>query len=130
MLPKVQKKLQANSLLQKGTWAYVGSPSEASERYFYWTSVNTNHVGAGKKIPVIISTADGKYYVSDSTTAKRTGSGPSYVAISGHLTQADNKKIIANGQKYDSLQKAYDAYEKELTDGEYQQYKNTLQQLE
>ena len=127
MLPKVQKKLQANSLLQKGTWAYVGSPSEASERYFYWTSVNTNHVGAGKKIPVIISTADGKYYVSDSTTAKRTGSGPSYVAISGHLTQADNKKIIANGQKYNTLQEAYDAYEKELTDGEYQQYKNTLQ---
>ena len=78
-------------------------------------------------IPVIISTADGKYYVSESTTADRTGSGPSYVAISGHLTQADNKKIIANGQKYDSLQEAYDAYEKELTDGNYKQYKNTLQ---
>lgn len=127
MLPKVQKKLQANSLLQKGTWAYVGSPSKDSERYFYWTSVNTNEVGADKKIPVIISTADGKYYVSESTTAARKGSGPSYVAISGHLTQADNKKIIANGQKYDSLQKAYDAYEKELTEGKYQKYKNTLQ---
>ena len=49
------------------------------------------------------------------------------MAISGHLTQVDNKKIIADGQKYDSLQKAYDAYEKELTDGEYQKYKNTLQ---
>lgn len=127
MLPKVQANLQANSLLQKGTWAYVGSPSEAPERYFYWTSVDTNKVGAGKKIPVIISTADGKYYVSESTTAARTGSGPSYVAISGHLTQADNKKIIANGQKYNTLQEAYDAYEKELTEGNYQQYKNTLQ---
>ena len=127
MLPKVKEKLQANSLLQKGTWAYVGSPSEASERYFYWTSVDTNKVGAGQKIPVIISTADGKYYVSDSTTADLTGSGPSYVAISGHLTQADNKKIIANGQKYNTLQEAYDAYEKELTEGNYQQYKNTLQ---
>lgn len=127
MLPKVKEKLPANSLLQKGTWAYVGSPSNAPERYFYWTSVDTNEVGAGQKIPVIISTADGKYYVSESTTANRTGSGPSYVAISGHLTQADNKKIIANGQKYDSLQEAYDAYEKELTEGNYQQYKNTLQ---
>lgn len=127
MLPKVKANLQANSLLQKGTWAYVGSPSKDSERYFYWTSVDTNAVGAGKKIPVIISTADGKYYVAESTTADRTGSGPPYVAISGHLTQADNKKIIANGQKYDSLQEAYDAYEKELTDGEYQKYKNTLQ---
>ena len=127
MLPKVQANLQANSLLQKGTWAYVGSPSKASERYFYWTSVDTNEVGAGKKIPVIISTADGKYYVSESITADRKGSGPSYVAISGHLTPADNKKIIADGQKYNTLQEAYDAYEKELTEGNYQQYKNTLQ---
>ena len=127
MLPKVQEKLPANSLLQKGTWAYVGSPSEAPERYFYWTSVDTNKVGVGQKIPVIISTADGKYYVAESTTAERTGKESSYVAISGHLTQADNKKIIANGQKYGSLQEAYDAYEKELTDGEYQKYKNTLQ---
>lgn len=127
MLPKVKAKLQANSLLQKGTWAYVGSPLKAPERYFYWTSVDTNHVGADQKIPVIISTADGNYYVSESTTADRTGNGPPYVAISGHLTPADNKKIIAKGQKYDSLQKAYDAYEKELTDGKYKQYKNTLQ---
>ena len=127
MLPKVKAKLQANSLLQKGTWAYVGSPSNASERYFYWTSLDTNAVGAGQKIPVIISTADRKYYVAESTTAERTGNGPPYVAISGHLTQADYKKIIAKGQEYDSLQAAYDAYEKELTDGEYQRYKNTLQ---
>ena len=127
MLPKVQEKLPANSLLQKGTWAYVGSPSVAPERYFYWTSVDTNKVGAGQKIPVIISTADGKYYVSESTTAERTGKGSSYVAISGHLTQADYKEIIAKGQAYGSLQAAYDAYEKELTDGKYKQYKNTLQ---
>ena len=86
-----------------------------------------NEVGAGKKIPVIISTAAGKYYVSESTTADRKGSGSSYVAISGHLTQADYKKIIADGQNYNTLQEAYDAYEKELTDGKYKQYKNTLQ---
>ncbi|MFR3699168.1 MAG: hypothetical protein ACLTWZ_12165 [Coprococcus sp.] len=49
------------------------------------------------------------------------------MAISGHLTQADYKKIIADGQNYNTLQEAYDAYEKELTDGEYQKYKNTLQ---
>ena len=127
MLPKVKEKLPANSLLQKGTWAYVGSPSKASERYFYWTSVDTNKVGAGQKIPVVISTADGNYYVSESTTANRTGSGSPYVAISDHLTQVDYKKIIADGQEYNTLQEAYDAYEKELTDGKYKQYKNTLQ---
>lgn len=127
MLPKVKEKLPANSLLQKGTWAYVGSPSKASERYFYWTSVDTNKVGAGQKIPVVISTADGNYYVSESTTANRTGSGSPYVAISDHLTQVDYKKIIADGQEYNTLQEAYDAYEKELTDRKYKQYKNTLQ---
>lgn len=84
----------------------MGSPSEAPERYFYWTSVDTNNVGAGQKIPVIISTADGKYYVSESTTANRKGNGPPYVAISGHLTPVGNQNIIANGQKYDSLQNA------------------------
>ena len=120
-------KLPSNCLLQKVTCSYLLSPSEAPERYFYWTSVDTNKVGAGQKIPVIISTADGKYYVAESTTAERTGKESSYVAISGHLTQADNKKIIAKGQEYGSLQEAYDAYEKELTDGRYKQYKNTLQ---
>ena len=55
------------------------------------------------------------YYVSESTTADRKGSGSSYVAISGHLTQAEYKKIIADGQNYNTLQEAYDAYEKELT---------------
>ena len=49
------------------------------------------------------------------------------MAISGHLTQANYKKIIADGQEYNTLQEAYDAYEKELTDGKYKQYKNTLQ---
>ena len=49
------------------------------------------------------------------------------MAISDHLTQVDYKKIIADGQEYNTLQEAYDAYEKELTEGNYQQYKNTLQ---
>ena len=32
-----------------------------SERYLFWTSVDTDKVGANKQIPVIISTADGKF---------------------------------------------------------------------
>lgn len=46
------------------------------KRALLWTSVNTDVVGANQKIPVIVCTADNKYYVAESTTAKRTGYGP------------------------------------------------------
>ena len=57
-----------NSLLQQPdcTWAYLGNGKDGQEakRYLFWTSLNTDKVGAGKSIPVIIQTGDGKYYVS------------------------------------------------------------------
>ena len=63
MVNKVNKEIQAegNNLLQYGTWAYLGSPSKDSSRYLFWTSIDTNQVGAGKKIPVIVSKADGGF---------------------------------------------------------------------
>lgn len=61
-----------NSLLQQGdcTWAFLGDGREGqnAKRYLFWTSFNTNKVGAGKQIPVLIQTGDGKYYVSETTT--------------------------------------------------------------
>ena len=39
------------------------------KRALLWTSVNTDVVGANQKIPVIVCTADNKYYVAESTTA-------------------------------------------------------------
>lgn len=77
-----------NSLLQQPdcTWAYLGSGKDGQEakRYLFWTSLNTDKVGAGKSIPVIIQTGDGKYYVSETTTGKRNGKN--YVTISESLT--------------------------------------------
>ena len=81
-----------------------------------------------KNIPVIIYTADGKYYISESTTAIRNNKGATYVTIAKHLTPKEHKDMLAKGQKYNSLQEAYDAYEKELTGGKYQDYKDTLPQ--
>lgn len=47
-----------NSLLQQDdcTWAYLGDGRDRHEadRYLFWTSLNTDKVGAGKEIPVII----------------------------------------------------------------------------
>ena len=128
MVSKIVDKMESDSLLKRGTWAFYGNPSKASKRCMIWTSANTNEVGEGKKIPVIICTADNKFYVSESTTAKRVGYGPDYIAIAGHLNASVRTEIEGAAKKYDSLQDAYNAYEKLLTEGDYKQYKDTLPQ--
>lgn len=101
-----------NSLLQQEgcTWAYLGNGKDGQEtnRYLFWTSLNTDTVGVGKKIPVIIQTGDGKYYVSETTTGQR--SNKSYVTVSEALNADGYKKILRNGSKYPTLEAAYDAY--------------------
>lgn len=118
------KKLN-NSLLQQPecTWAYLGSGHEdkAANRYLFWTSLDTDKVGAGKTIPVLIQTGDGRYYVSKTTTGERTTKeGKKYVAVSDHLYNSSQyKKVLDNGSKYNSLTDAYDAYLKALADPKY-----------
>lgn len=114
------KKLD-NSLLQQPdcTWAYLGDGRDRQEanRYLFWTSLNTDKVGAGNSIPVIIQTGDGKYYVSETTTGQRNGKD--YVTISKSLTPNQYKQTLKNGEKYSSLEAAYDAYLKALADSKY-----------
>lgn len=110
-----------NSLLQQPdcTWAYLGNGKDGQEanRYLFWTSLNTDKVGAGNKIPVIIQTGDGKYYVSETTTGKRNGKN--YVTISKSLTPSQYKQTLKNGEEFSSLEAAYDAYLKALGDSKY-----------
>lgn len=110
-----------NSLLQQPdcTWAYLGDGRDRHEadRYLFWTSLNTDTVGAGKEIPVIIQTGDGKYYVSETKTGTRKGKN--YVTISESLTRNQYKQILENGEQYPSLEEAYDAYLKALGDSKY-----------
>ena len=113
-----------NSLLQQPdcTWAFLGSGKEGQDanRYLFWTSLNTNDVGAGKNIPVIIQTGDGKYYVSETTTGQRTKNGKTYVAVSQSLiSQSQYKEILKNGEPFSSLEAAYDAYLKALGNSKY-----------
>ena len=126
MLPSVRSKIKKDSLLNNGTWAYLGSASVKSKRYLFWTSVNTDAVGANQKIPVIMSTADGRFYVSETTTAVRNNKGVSYVTIAEHLTYTNHQQLINAGTKYATLKDAYDAYAKLVTEGKYQNYKDTL----
>lgn len=111
-----------NSLLQQPdcTWAYLGDGRDRHEadRYLFWTSLDTDKVGARQKIPVIIQTGNGNYYVSETTTGTRKGK--KYVTISESLTtQSQYKEILKNGEQYSSLEEAYDAYLKALGDSKY-----------
>jgi len=111
-----------NSLLQQDdcTWAYLGNGRDGHEadRYLFWTSLDTNKVGAGKEIPVIIQTGNGNYYVSETTTGKRNGKD--YVTVSKSLiTQNQYKEILKNGKEFSTLEDAYDAYLKALGDSKY-----------
>lgn len=110
-----------NSLLQQPncTWAYLGDGRKGKEanQYLFWTSLNTNEVGPGQKIPVIIKTGNGNYYVSETTTGTRKGK--KYVTISESLTPNQYKQTLKDGEKFSSLEEAYDAYLKALGDSEY-----------
>ncbi len=123
------KKLD-NSLLQQKdcTWAYLGNGKDGREadRYLFWTSLNTNTVGAGKNIPVIIQTGDGKYYVSETTTGQR--SGKSYVTVSKSLGAGGYKQILRNGNEYPTLKAAYDAYLAALNSSKYDSLRKTAQE--
>lgn len=119
-----------NSLLQQKdcTWAYLGNGKDGQDanRYLFWTSLNTNEVGVGKNIPVIIQTGDGKYYVSETTTGQR--SGKSYVTVSVSLGADGYKKILDKGNKYPTLEAAYDAYLAALNSSTYASLRKTAQE--
>ena len=130
MLKELQPSINKNSLLNYGTWAYLGDARpDFRHTYLFWTSVNTDEVGAGEKIPVIISTDKGTFYISETTTAKRLAKNPpkEYVAIADHISNYKGFDNYTNSTKYETLEEAYAAYSK-LVDEKYSEYKNTLPQ--
>lgn len=130
MVPKVEQQIKSDSLLKNGTWAFLGSSTNKSNRYLFWTSVdvNTKAVGAGKQIPVIVSSADGGFYISETITATRVNNGQKYVAIADHINSYSTfKEYTKDKTKYETLAEAYAAYKKQVEDDKrFQQYKNTL----
>lgn len=131
MIKELKPGIKENSLLSYGTWAYLGDARPAFRKtYLFWTSVDTNKVGAGNPIPVIISAETGGFYISETKTATRKIKDSSqkyveYVAIADHISDFTN---YTKGKKYETLEDAYAAYSK-LVDEQYPDYKNTLPQL-
>ena len=128
MVPKVKEQIGSDSLLNNGTWAFLGSSTNKSNRYLFWTSVDTNAVDAGKQIPVIVSSADGGFYISETITATRVNNGQKYVAIADHINSYSTfKEYTKDKTKYNTLAEAYAAYKEQVEDNaKYTQYKDTL----
>ena len=128
MVPLVEKEMRSDSLLKNGTWAFLGSSTNESNRYLFWTSVDTNAVGAGKQIPVIVSSANGDFYISETTTATRVNNGQKYVAIVDHIySYSTFKEYTKDKTRYNTLAEAYAAYKKQVNENaKYTEYKNTL----
>ena len=128
MVPKVVEQMGNDSLLKNGTWAFLGSSTNESNRYLFWTSVDTDAVGAGKQIPVIVSRASGGYYISETITATRVNNGQKYVAIVDHIySYSTFMEYTKDKTKYNTLAEAYAAYKKQVEDDKrFQQYKDTL----
>ena len=128
MVPKVVEQMGNDSLLKNGTWAFLGSSTNESNRYLFWTSVDTDAVGAGKQIPVIVSRASGGYYISETITATRVNNGQKYVAIVDHIySYSTFMEYTKDKTKYNTLAEAYAAYKEQVeNDVRFQPYKNTL----
>ena len=135
-VPSIEAELAKmnNSLLQQSdcTWAFLGDgrKEQSSKRYLFWTSLDTDKVGAGKQIPVLIQTGDGKYYVSETTTGQRTDKkGATYVAVSKSLfvnQYTDQyKKVLDAGTEYPTLEAAYDAYKTALNNEKYDEVRGS-----
>ncbi len=127
MVPKVKEQIGSDSLLNKGTWAFLGSSTNKSNRYLFWTSVDTDAVGASKKIPVIVSSANGGFYISKTITATRSNKVKNYVAITDHINSYSSFQTYTTGERYKTLTEAYSAYKKQVNDNaEFTKYKDTL----
>lgn len=125
-IPAIQQEIDKldNSLLQQTdcTWAYLGFKRRTVEEqkkscYLLWTSLNTNEVGGGKQIPVLIQTGDGTYYVSETTTHQRWRNNQKYVTVSERMP--DYKELLSSDMAYPTLEAAYDAYIAALNNEKY-----------
>ncbi len=132
MKKEIEKYMSESSLLKYGTWAFLADPknslnSSTPYSYVFWTCVDTNEVGVGFNIPIIIAKPNGTYCISDSTTAKRNNKYVGdYVAIADHIPSKNYYGPYVNGKtEYATLEEAYKAYEK-YVEQEYPEYKNDL----
>ena len=133
MVPKVgeRSRLGSDSLLNKGTWAFLAQFHEQEQPLFV-VDIGTilRPSVRAKQIPVIVSPASGGFDIF-----RNDRRDPSSTAAKNMLrlrTDIDSYKHL-QGQyttdktKYETLAEAYAAYKKQVEDDvRFQQYKDTL----
>lgn len=115
---EVKKHLEGTLLDQKDcSWGYYGDAT-TNKDYLFWSSVNINDssMKAGDTVPVIIVTPDKKYYIAETKVVKKKD-GYNVLAEGNSYTNYINK-LNAN-DAYSSLETAYSAYEKKVSQGPY-----------
>lgn len=130
MLPNLTQLIGDGSLLKCGSWAFLGDGrnKKQANRYLFWTAVDITKESADKRVPIIVQTGDGKYYISESTTAWRPNQyKKTYVAVADHIDPADYKNYL-KGTQYGNLAEAYAAYE-ETVARDYPNYKGYLDKI-
>ena len=125
MVPKVQEKIEKNSLLSTGTWDFRKIPDEKPGRYLFWTSVNVNNYPAGTQVPALVSKEGGGFYITTMTVTTSKKDGKSYNVIGNGITNKRTLSPYIQGTEYDTLEKAYAAYEA-LVKTKFSEYADTL----
>lgn len=126
MLQEVKNELADNSLLNNGSWAFLGDlrPTSYKCMYLFWTSVDISDK-ENQIVPIIVSKKDGGYYISKTLVQKRANKGKEYMVLGNEIGNYNGFNSYTTGTKYGSLEEAYAAYEKEVNKN-YKQYKDTL----
>lgn len=125
MVPKVQEKIEKNSLLSTGTWDFRKIPDEKPGRYLFWTSVNVNNYPAGTQVPALVSKEGGGFYITTMTVTTSKKDGKSYNVIGNGITNKRTLSPYIQGTEYDTLEDAYAAYA-DMVNSKYPEYADTL----
>ena len=125
MVPKVQEKIEKNSLLSTGTWDFRKIPDEKPGRYLFWTSVNVNNYPAGTQVPALVSKEGGGFYITTMTVTTSKKDGKSYNVIGNGITNKRTLSPYIQGTEYDTLEDAYAAYA-DMVKKDFPGYETTL----
>ena len=124
MLQDVKNQLADDSLLNNGSWTFLGDIKTSSYKcmYLFWTSVDISDK-ENQTVPIIVSKKGGGYYISQALVQKRTNKGKEYMVLGNEIINYKGFNSYTTGTEYGSLEDAYAAYEKEVN----KNYSNNLQ---
>ena len=110
------KNYLAGTLLEQknSSWGYYGNTKTGTD-YLFWSTVDISKLKPGDTVPVIIATADNRFYITETSIVKKDG----YNALTDGKKYTNYTKGLKKEEGYTSLEAAYRAYEKAVSQGPY-----------